>query len=168
MNKLRNDLTYSKNKRFLQKIDYFKKVCIETSLLSYDNKYKVGCIIFSNKDLNIISTGYNGNYRGGPNQRDSMESGKSGYVHSEINCLLNTNFFNDRSNYTLMCTWTPCWHCAKCIVNSGIKKAIFLKKYLKDNEYEKIFKIAKIEYLILEDETNYTNEELEKLKQIIN
>lgn len=152
-----------KDQRLLQKINVFKDMCISVSSLSYDTKYKVGSIIFEKDNMIINSSGYNGNYRGGPNERDSMESGQSGFVHSELNCLLNSDMGKDRSKYVLMCTMSACGHCAKCIVNSGIKSVIFLTRYTKDNQFEEIFKNAGIKYLVVED----GEFDLKKLKQII-
>lgn len=152
-----------KDQRLLQKINVFKDMCISVSSLSYDTKYKVGSIIFEKDNMIINSSGYNGNYKGGPNERESMESGQSGFVHSELNCLLNSDMGKDRSKYVLMCTWSPCAHCAKCIVNANIKSAIFIKRYTKDNQFEEIFKNAGVNYII-EEEDGF---DIEKLKEII-
>lgn len=43
---------------------------------SCDPKYKVGVVIVTGDNTQVLSLGYNGNYRGGPNVRDSLETGK--------------------------------------------------------------------------------------------
>lgn len=91
--------------RFLIKLKYFLDSCNKVKNLSYDNKHKVGCLIIDKNMTKQYSMGYNGNYSGGPNERDSNESGQSGYIHGEINALLKLNII-DRDNCVLICTWT--------------------------------------------------------------
>jgi dCMP deaminase len=47
-------------------------------------------------------------------------------VHSEANAILNSNFGNLKGS-TLYSTLMPCNECAKLIIQSGIKRIIFLK-----------------------------------------
>ena len=133
----------------MKKVDAFAQICTNISSLSYDDKYKVGSIIFSNNFRVIHSTGYNGNYSGGPNERDSMASGDSGFIHAELNALLKFGR-SAHDEDVIMCTMTPCWHCAKCIANSGIKRALFITNYSKDREFEKIFDTANIKWAVLD------------------
>ncbi len=160
----KNILTKSEE-RLMDKILAFSDICLNISKLSYDNKYKVGSMIFKKDFTKIESIGYNGNYSGGPNERDSMASGDSGFIHAELNALFKANLSDHPEKLVLMCTWTPCWHCAKCIANSGIKSAIFLKRYIKDEKYLEIFKNSNVKYVILEDQLSF--EELNKIKELI-
>lgn len=94
---------------------------------------KVGTIITDEDMTNIISIGYNGNYKGGPNGCDSDEPGHCGCIHSEINALLKPG----RTPHAIMfVTETPCINCAKAIINSGIKKVYYRKKYRLSEGFE--------------------------------
>jgi dCMP deaminase len=74
--------------------------------------------------------GYNGNYKGGPNERESMETGGSGFLHSEENAIFHLcKPYELRSNLVMICTHKPCPMCAKRIVNSGIKKVMYVNEY---------------------------------------
>ena len=43
------------------------------ALRSYDKRYKVGAVVVSDDNTQLLSLGYNGNYSGGPNIADSEE-----------------------------------------------------------------------------------------------
>ena len=95
---------------------------------SYDPRYKVGSIIVTNDNTQVLSIGYNGNYVGGPNEAESTEPGKSGMLHAEINALLKLDYNNPKGK-KLYLTLSPCRMCAKAIVNSGIDEVIYLEQY---------------------------------------
>jgi dCMP deaminase len=114
--------------RKILKYVHFMNITKEISKLSYDNKHKVGSILVKNDFSNINSIGYNGNYAGGSNERDSMESGMSGFLHAEENVIIKANVSNPEE-YTLFVTMTPCEMCAKRIINKGIKNVIILDVY---------------------------------------
>lgn len=146
--------------RTLQKVSTFIEVCKSIQSLSYDTKYKVGCIIIEKDFTRINSIGYNGNYRNGPNERDSNESGKSGFIHAELNALLKLK--HDPDDQLLICTWTPCSHCAKCIVNSGIKRCLFISDY-KDRQFEHIFRDGGVKYVVVNDLLDTLGEDIKQL-----
>ena len=52
---------------------------------SPDDKHKVGAVIITEDNTQVLSVGYNGDQKGGNNCRDSLETGKSGFIHAEIN-----------------------------------------------------------------------------------
>lgn len=85
---------------------------------SYDPRLKVGCVIVSNDNRRILGVGYNGNARGLPNAPDSGEPGQSGFVHAEVNAIINaqTNLYS--ANVYL--THSPCTTCAKALMNAGV------------------------------------------------
>ena len=125
--------------RYLTKLFTFVKISQQVGNLSYDPKHKVGSILVRKDFSNIHSLGYNGNAAGLPNERDSMESGKSGFCHAEINTLIKSSLTkDDYKDYCLIITMTPCEMCFKYIINSGIKNIICLNEYgdvAKINEY---------------------------------
>ena len=98
------------------------------SLRSVDNKYKVGSVIVTDDNTQVLSMGYNGDHKGGPNCRDSMEVGASGLIHAEINALIKCDFNNPKEK-KMYVTLSPCEVCAKAIVNAGIKEVIYLDRY---------------------------------------
>lgn len=83
---------------------------------SYDPRLKVGAIIVSSDNTQMLSGGYNGNYAGGPHEHESPEPGMSGFIHAEVNALvkLDFNFGKDKHMYI---THSPCKMCAKLIIN---------------------------------------------------
>ena len=96
---------------------------------SVDSKYKVGAIVVNEENTQVLSIGYNGDQKGGPNKRQSCETGKSGFIHAEINALIKMDY-NNPCNKKMYLTLSPCEVCAKAIVNSGIKEVIYQKIYL--------------------------------------
>lgn len=112
------------------KLDVFKKMCLELSTLSHDPKFKVASLIITEDFREICSMGYNGNYKGGPNERESLETGKSGFLHAEENALFHLCKPYELRNHLLMiCTHKPCPMCAKRIVNSGIQRVFYINEY---------------------------------------
>jgi dCMP deaminase len=96
---------------------------------SADPKHKVGAIIVSDDNTQVLSVGYNGDHKGGSNLRDSMNTGKSGFIHAEINALIKCNYhtFRDKVMYV---TLAPCTDCAKAIINADIKSLFYKEDYL--------------------------------------
>lgn len=136
----------SLNDRQKKKFLVFMNIAKQISSLSYDDKFKVGSVIITDDFREICSMGYNGNYKGGPNERDSLETGKSGFLHSEENALLHLSKpYELREKLVLICTHLPCPMCAKRIVNSGIKMVIFNEMYnALGNDTIKIFKESSV------------------------
>ena len=137
---------YPLSERDILKINVFKSMCIELSSLSHDPKMKVGSIIITDDFREVCAIGYNGNYKGGPNERDSMETGMSGYLHSEENCLLHLSKpYETRSRLIMICTHKPCPMCAKRIANSDIKRVLYVNDYCgMGNGTDEIFSRAKV------------------------
>ena len=59
---------------------------------SYDPRFKVGAVVVSDDNTQVLAVGYNGNYAGGPNEVESSEPGESGMIHAEINALLKMDY----------------------------------------------------------------------------
>lgn len=95
---------------------------------SHHPTFKVGAIVTSDDNTQILSVGYNGNEAGGENEPESCEPGMSGLLHAEINCLLKLDYNNPKAK-TMFLTLSPCQLCAKAIVNSGIKQVIYKEEY---------------------------------------
>ena len=95
---------------------------------SCDSKYKVGAVIVSKENTQVLSIGYNGDQKGGPNKRDSTETGQSGFIHAEINALIKMDY-NNPCKKKMYLTLSPCEVCAKAIVNAGIDEVIYAEFY---------------------------------------
>ena len=95
---------------------------------SPDPNFKVGCCIVTEDNCQVLSIGYNGDHKGGSNVRDSLEPGKSGFIHAEINALIKLDYNNPKAK-TLYITLSPCSHCAKAIINGGIAKVVYRDQY---------------------------------------
>ena len=95
---------------------------------SYDPRHKVGAIVVTSDNTQVLSIGYNGNFSGGPNRVESEVPGESGMIHAEINCLLKMDYNNPKRKIMYL-TLSPCRMCAKAIVNAGISEVVFAEKY---------------------------------------
>lgn len=96
---------------------------------SYCNNAKVGAIIV--KDNRIISDGYNGTPSGFPNVCENSRGETFSYViHAEANAITKLAKSNNSSEgATIYCTLSPCVECAKLIIQSGIKRVVYIEGY---------------------------------------
>ena len=104
---------------------------------SVDPKHKVGAVIVTADNTQVLALGYNGDHQGGPNCRASLAQGASGFIHAEINALIKCDY-NSPKDKKMYVTLSPCEVCAKAIVNAGIKEVIYDKLYV---EGEKSIKL---------------------------
>lgn len=100
---------------------------------------QVGAIV-TTKRGEILSTGYNGAPRGLPHCVDHPcpgvgdqkgDSSRCEAVHAEVNALLQCNRLD--LAHTIYVTCTPCFHCAKMIANTNIKRIVCLEQYADQN-----------------------------------
>ena len=126
----------------------------EWSKMSHAKRKKVGCLIV--KDEQIISDGYNGTPSGFNNdceevfytcdERDfyrdqewQLDKGKEKFfklktkpevLHAESNALMKlARSTNSSEGATIYCTYSPCFDCAKLIVQSGVKRFVYNETY---------------------------------------
>jgi len=97
--------------------------------MSRDEQIKVGCIIV--KDENILSMGYNGTPSGMDNKmRDEEGNSLPHVVHSEQNALMKlAKGGGNAEGSTLYTTHSPCWTCAKLIIQAGIRRVVYRRVY---------------------------------------
>jgi len=95
---------------------------------SVDEKTKVGAVIVTDDNTQVLAIGYNGDHKGGPNQRESEIDGESGFIHAEINALIKFDYNNPKTKIMYV-TISPCVICAKAIINAGISRVIYKKKF---------------------------------------
>ena len=96
---------------------------------SYCNRRKVGALIV--KDKMIISDGYNGTPSGFENVCEDEDGHTKPYVlHAEANAITKVAKSNNSSNgATLYVTAAPCMECAKLIIQSGIRRVVYVESY---------------------------------------
>lgn len=95
---------------------------------SHHPTFKVGALIVTSDNTQVLSMGYNGNARGMSNVPQSDAPGCSGLLHAEINALLKLDYNNPKDKVMYL-TLSPCENCAMAIINSGIEKVVFKEKY---------------------------------------
>jgi dCMP deaminase len=95
---------------------------------SYDPRHRVGAIVVTDDNTQVLAVGYNGNYMGGPNEVESETPGESGMLHAEINAVLKCDY-NCHKRKMMYVTLSPCRMCAKAIVNAGIDTVIYDEEY---------------------------------------
>lgn len=95
---------------------------------SYDPRLKVGAIVVSDDNTRLLALGYNGNYRGGPHEPDSVDPGYSGFIHAEVNALVKCDYNFNRKKIMYL-THSPCQQCAKLIVNANISEVVYDEEY---------------------------------------
>ena len=128
---------------------YLKMAQVWASL-SKSKRKKVGALVVKNGT--IISDGYNGTPSGFPNDCEDINGNTHWYVlHAEANAILKTaRSTQDISGSTLYLTLSPCKDCSKLIIQSGIKKIVYLEDY-RDQDGIKILKAAGIEITKIND-----------------
>jgi dCMP deaminase len=114
------------------------------SELSHCGRKQVGAIIV--KDGMIISDGYNGAPSGFDNCCENDAGETHWYVlHAEANAILKVAKSTHNCNgATLYLTLSPCRDCSKLVVQSGIKRVVFINNY-KDTSGVDFLKEAGIE-----------------------
>ena len=125
----------AKRRDYISWDEYFMGIAMLSAMRSKDPNSQVGaCIVRDNK---ILSLGYNGMPIGCDD--DIMPWGREGneletkymYVcHSELNAILNAG--KDLHGSTMYVTLFPCNECAKAIIQSGIKRIVYLDDKYRD------------------------------------
>lgn len=138
-----------KRNNYISWDEYFMGIALLSAERSKDPNTQVGaCIV---KDNKILGVGYNGFPQGCsddelPWKRDGeyIDTKYPYVVHAELNAILNSNF--DLTGATVYVSLYPCVECAKAIIQSGIKRIVFLSnKYENDDLFKaskKLFDLA--------------------------
>lgn len=106
-----------------------------TARLSHAKRKKVGAIIA--RENNVLAYGYNGTPSGSDNDCEYpiLDIGeelvtKQSVLHAESNAIMKVaRSTQSTEGSTLYVTLSPCFECAKLIIQSGIKKVVFLENY---------------------------------------
>ena len=119
------------------------------ALRSYDPRLKVGAIVVSFDNTQMLSVGYNGNYKGGPHFHESSEPGKSGFIHAEVNALVKCDFNFPKKKHMYV-THSPCRDCSKLIINAEIARVVYDVPY-RDTSGIDLLKANGVEVLSFEE-----------------
>jgi len=139
--------------------EYFMGVALLSSMRSKDPNTQVGaCIV--NGERKIVGVGYNGFPTGCSD--DDLPWAREGewletkypYVcHAELNAILNS-IGGSLKGCTLYVALFPCNECSKAIIQSGIKKVVYLSDKYENSDAtkasKKMLKEAGVEFVRLE------------------
>lgn len=124
----------------------YLKMALEWAKLSHCKRKQVGALIV--KDRTIISDGYNGTPSGFDNCCEDENNNTKWYVlHAEANAILKISRSTQScEGATLYITLSPCRECSKLVLQSGIKRMVYIDEY-SDGEGIKFLKDAGVEVL---------------------
>ena len=110
--------------------EYFMSIAVLSSLRSKDTHTKVGAAVIT-PSHKVASLGYNGMPTGVDDTKitwartgDELDTKYPYVCHAELNAVLNAT--SDLHGCTLYVTLFPCNECAKAVIQSGIRKVIYL------------------------------------------
>jgi len=106
--------------------EYFMTLALVASLKSKDPSTQVGAVIIDDKSRKLVSSGYNGFPRYiDDSQIPQTRPEKYLYVvHAELNAILHAA--RELTGCSLYATVFPCSDCMKTIVQTGIKRVVYL------------------------------------------
>jgi len=121
---------------------YFMNMAFLVATRSTCRRRSVGAVIV--KDQRILSSGYNGAPRGVRDclelgtclrERENIPSGQRHElcrgVHAEQNAIANAAYFGvSIGGSSIYMTESPCNICTKILINAGIKKIIYARRYI--------------------------------------
>ena len=116
-----------------QQLDYtYLEMANTWGQLSKAKRKKVGCLIVKNNQ--IISDGYNGTPAGYENDceyetRFGWET-RPEVLHAESNALMKlAKSTNSSLESTIYLTVSPCFECAKLIIQAGVSRVVYSEEY---------------------------------------
>mgnify|MGYP001558564612 CR=1 FL=1 len=141
--------------------ELFVKIVRLYSQRSACKHFQVGVVFVRNN--RILCAGYNGPPKGeihcievGCAKEDKFgnrlptNSGLCRGAHAEMNALANANIEHvSLEGATVYCTFSPCYDCAKILVNLGIKKFVFENWYKDCQEDDKAMALFKRQKIIV-------------------
>ena len=121
--------------------EYFLTITRQVAERSTCLRAKVGAVIV--RDRNILATGYNGSPAGLPHctdvgcliyrsQTPSGETEENCFrtIHAEINAIAQAAKTGvSISGSDIYITHSPCYHCLKVLINTGIRRVFYGKPY---------------------------------------
>lgn len=144
--------------------EYFMKITEMIGSRGSCDRGRAGCVI--TRDRRIVATGYVGSPIGLPHCDEAghemhtvtHEDGSTSRhcirtTHAEQNAICEAARMGiSIDGGTLYCKMTPCYICAKMIINAGIKKVVCAQDYHAGARSKEIFEQAGIEFALLSEE----------------
>jgi dCMP deaminase len=144
--------------------EYFLSIVNEVSRRSTCDRGKAGAVAV--KDKRILATGYAGAPSGmkhcdeighmmksTTHEDGSMHDHCVRTTHAEQNIICQAaKFGTSLEGATLYMKMTPCFNCAKMIVNSGIKRVVCQRRYHEDKDTIDLFRDAGIKFDAIEND----------------
>jgi dCMP deaminase len=141
---------------------YFMELVETTGRRATCSRGRSGCVI--TKDKRILTTGYVGSPMGAKHcdevghemHKVTHEDGSESMhcirtIHAEQNALIQASRVGlSLQGATLYCTMTPCYTCAKLIINAGIVRVVAKQDYQASTQTKRIFKETKVKLEILD------------------
>jgi dCMP deaminase len=122
----------------------FINIAKEVGTLSHCTRSKVGAVLV--KSGNVISFGYNGTPAGMDNCCEENNVTKDEVIHAEMNAILKAaKSGNAVDGSTLYLSLSPCQNCCKLIIQSGIKRVVYLEAYRDLKPIEFLSKFIEVE-----------------------
>jgi dCMP deaminase len=145
--------------------EYFLELVEIVGKRSTCDRGRSGCVI--TKDNRILSTGYVGSPAGakhcdevGHEMHEVINADGSHSKHCIRTTHAEQNAISTAARFgvaleggTLYCHMTPCYVCAKMIVNAGIKRVVCNKDYHAGDRSKELFQECKIKYELVNQET---------------
>ena len=122
--------------------------------MSHARRKKVGCLIV--KDGAIISDGYNGTPSGFDNNCEYVDHVDEMYtkpevLHAESNAITKlARSTNSSEGATMYVTCSPCFDCAKLIIQAGIKRVVYKNMYTNKNCMEALALLSKANVVVVQ------------------
>jgi len=143
--------------------EYFFEICDAVAKRATCDRGRSGAVIVKNK--RILATGYVGSPIGLPHCDDVGHEFKDTInedgtiskhcvrtTHAEQNAICQAARFGvSIEGSTLYCTMTPCYTCAKMIINAGIERVVAKKDYHASKETKRVFNEAGIQFDIIDN-----------------
>lgn len=150
--------------------EYFINIAKVVGTRATCDRGRTGCVLVKNK--HIIATGYVGAPAGCASCDDighemntvTQEDGTQSKhcirtTHNEQNAIAQAAKMGvSTDGATLYCMMTPCYTCAKLLINAGIKRIVAEKDYHAGARSKELFKEAGVQYELLNSEmVTYAN-----------
>lgn len=144
--------------------EYFMNIADMVASRGSCDRGRTGCVITKNN--RIVSTGYVGSPVGVRHCDEighEMHTVKHEDGHESMHCIRTTHneqnaicqaarFGVALEGSTIYCKMTPCYTCAKMIINAGIKRVVCAKDYHAGERSKEVFAEAGVQYKLLNDE----------------
>ena len=162
-----------KREEFLNWEEYFLGLSLVGMDRSKDSSTQVAACIVDDDNI-TVGLGYNGLTIGmnddsfhwdsiGEETGDILKTKNTSVVHAELNAILNSR--GSVKGTTMYVTLFPCNECAKAIIQSGIKKVVYLRMYSNPKIVEAtkiMFDAAGVEYIPYNKNKSFSKEEVQE------